>query len=61
MRDNYANCTIPGQNGVVSSPRTAFGEASRSFHPADMHLNNTYASDWLTRQKDAKTFLHDGG
>jgi hypothetical protein len=61
IRANHANCTIPGQNGVVSSPRTAFGEARRSFNPARMHLANTYASDLLAWQKDAKLFLNDGG
>jgi hypothetical protein len=33
------------------------GEASRSLNPAHMHLANTYASDLLTWQKDAKTFV----
>jgi hypothetical protein len=57
MRHNRAKLHDPQAEEARFCHPTAIGEASRSFNPARMHLANTYASDLLTGQKDAKTFV----
>jgi hypothetical protein len=57
MRDNRAKLHDPQAEEARFCRPTAIGEASRSFNPARTHLANTYASDLLTGQKDAKTFV----